>query len=194
MGNNNLHTPGKRIMIVVSNPAVSSTLGWPVGFWASELIHPYDLFKKNGYEVVVASPDGGPVELDALSDPRDKSGYSVWDTLSKKYLDDLDFTALLEKTPSINDLASREFSAIVVAGGQAPMFTFEHATGLHRLFAEFYAGGKPAAALCHGTAVLCFAKDSKGEYLVRGKRVTGFTNEEEDQADAQVEKKSCRGV
>jgi putative intracellular protease/amidase len=61
----------RRILMVVANPSVSTTTGWPVGFWAAELIHPYDAFTRNGYQVTIASPNGGKVELDAYSDPRD---------------------------------------------------------------------------------------------------------------------------
>lgn len=66
------------------------------------------------------------------------------------------------------------------------MFTFETATGLHRVFAAFYEAGKVAAALCHGTAILRFARLSNGEPLVKGKTVTGFANVEEDFADEAV--------
>lgn len=177
------------IAIVVSNPAVSTTLGWPVGFWASELIHPYDAFRKQGYEVTIASPEGGEVKPDAMSDPRDESGYSAWDELSRSYLEDAEFQELLQNTIAVRDLNIDDFDALVVAGGQAPMFTFEDATDLHAFFASFYATGKPTAALCHGTAVLCYAKDNSGAYLVKGKTVTGFTNDEEDQADQQVGQK-----
>src|ERR671922_284167 len=70
-------TTPKRVLMVVANPATSTTTGWPVGFWASELFHPLYEFTEAGYEVTVASPEGGPVELDGLSDPRDPSGYSA---------------------------------------------------------------------------------------------------------------------
>ena len=81
---------------------------------------------------------------------------------------------------------SHDFDAIVVAGGQAPMFTFERATALQRVFVAFYEAGKVAAALCHGTAVLAYARGSDGEYIVKGKTVTGFANVEEDFADNAV--------
>ena len=64
----------KRILMVIANPAVSTTLGIPVGFWGAELTHAWYAFKEAGYEVTVASPDGGSCELDAWSDPRDESG------------------------------------------------------------------------------------------------------------------------
>ena len=66
------------------------------------------------------------------------------------------------------------------------MFTFDKAEALHRKFAEFYEAGKIACALCHGTAVLRYARLSNGEYLVKGKTVTGFANVEEDFADNAV--------
>ena len=78
------------------------------------------------------------------------------------------------------------FDALVVAGGQAPMFTFDKATALHRKFVEFYEAGKVVAALCHGVAVLRYARLSNGAYLAAGKTVTGFANVEEDFADNAV--------
>jgi putative intracellular protease/amidase len=79
-----------------------------------------------------------------------------------------------------------QFDAIIVAGGQAPMFTFEQATALHRKFVEFYEAGKIACALCHGVAILKYARLSNGEFLAKGKTVTGFANVEEDFADNAV--------
>ena len=59
------------ILMVVANAGVSTTLGWPVGFWAAELFHPYYEFTERRYEMTIASPEGGRVEVDAMSDPRD---------------------------------------------------------------------------------------------------------------------------
>jgi putative intracellular protease/amidase len=81
----------QQILMIVANPAVSTTLGVPVGFWASELIHPYDVFTKAGLLVTIASPNGGKVEFDNLSDPRDASGYSKDDTLSLTYINQPEF-------------------------------------------------------------------------------------------------------
>ncbi len=175
-----------RVLMVVSNPATSTTVGGPVGFWASELIHPYDAFTAAGYDVTVASPDGGPVELDAMSDPDDASGYSADDTLSKTYLDRPDFRALLTDTPALGDLDLDAFDAVVVCGGQAPMFTFEAATDVHAAVRQFYDAGKPTAALCHGTSALLYVRDADGTPFLQGKTITGFANTEEDQADVMV--------
>lgn len=176
----------KRVAIVIANPATSSTTGWPVGFWWSELTHPYYAFHEVGYEVEVFSPDGGKCEADALSDPRDASGYSASDLVSLGFIHTPSLAALIENTKPVSEIDPARFDAIVVAGGQAPMFAFEKATALHRKFVEFYEAGKLACALCHGVAVLRYAKLSSGEPLAKGKTVTGFANVEEDFADEAV--------
>lgn len=176
----------KRIAIVISNPAVSTTTGWNVGFWWSELTHPYYEFTEKGYVVEVFSPDGGKCEADAMSDPRDPSGYSSSDLISLGFIHTPDLAATIEDTKSVSEIDVDSFDAIVVAGGQAPMFTFENANSLQGKFVEFYEAGKIAAALCHGVAILRYAKLANGEFLAKGKTVTGFANVEEDFADNAV--------
>ncbi len=176
----------KRIALVIANPAVSTTTGWPVGFWWSELTHPYYAFVEKGYRVDVFSPNGGKCEADGLSDPRDPSGYSASDLISMGFLSTPKLAALIEDTKPVSALELDDYDAIVVAGGQAPMFTFDKAESLQRAFVRFYQAGKVSAALCHGTAILRYARLSDGEPLVKGKTVTGFANVEEDFADDAV--------
>jgi putative intracellular protease/amidase len=176
----------KRVAIVIANPAVSTTTGWPVGFWWSELTHPYHVFTEQGYVVEVFSPEGGPCKGDAMSDPNDASGYSSSDLISQGFMHTPQLRALVDNTRKVSDIDVAAFDAIVVAGGQAPMFTFDKAVELQRTFVAFYEAGKVAAALCHGTAILAFAQLSNGELLARGKTVTGFANVEEDFADNAV--------
>ena len=176
----------KRVAIVISNPATSTTTGWPVGFWWSELAHPYLAFTEQGYQVDIFSPNGGRCEGDAMSDPRDASGYSESDLISMGFLSSPKLAALVENTRPVADLNIADFDALVVAGGQAPMFTFEDARALQDKFVAFYESGKVTAALCHGTAILRYAMLSDGTPLVKGKTVTGFANVEEDFADNAV--------
>lgn len=183
---NPVHKQPRRIAIVISNPAISTSTGWPVGFWWSELAHPYHAFKEHGYDVEVFSPNGGKCEADAMSDPRDPSGYSASDLISMGFIATPDLAALIENTKKVSEIDVNKFDAIVVAGGQAPMSTFDTAYDLHAKFVEFYEKDKVAAALCHGTAILRYAKLSNGEYLCKGKTVTGFANVEEDFADNAV--------
>ena len=147
----------KRVAIVISNPAVSTTTGWPVGFWWAELTHPYFRFTEVGYQVEVFSPDGGACTADAMSDPEDPSQWQAEDVISRGYKHDPEFVKLVENTKSVDELDGDRFDALVVVGGQGPMFTFERATNLHRKVVEFYEAGKVTAALCHGVAVLRYA-------------------------------------
>jgi putative intracellular protease/amidase len=176
----------KRVAIVISNPAVSTSTGWPVGFWWSELTHPYYEFTEAGYEVEVFSPEGGACEPDAMSDPRDASGYSAHDLVTLGFVNKPELLALTKNTRKAADIEVERFDAILVAGGQAPMFTFDKAVGLQKKFVEFFEAGRLAAALCHGVAILRYAKLSNGELLAKGKTVTGFANVEEDFADNAV--------
>jgi putative intracellular protease/amidase len=93
---------------------------------------------------------------------------------------------LVETTRPVREIDPDRFDAVVVAGGQAPMFTFDKTVDLQKTFVEFYETGKIACALCHGVAILRYARLSTGEYLAKGKTVTGFANVEEDFADNAV--------
>jgi putative intracellular protease/amidase len=172
--------------MVVANPGVSSTLGWPVGFWAAELFHPYYEFTQKRYDVTIASPEGGKVEVDALSDPRDASKWSADDLISMGALNTPEILARLERTPALRDLDPGDFDALVVCGGQGPMFQFREHEDLKRAIGAFYEARKPTGALCHGTCALLDVKTSDGRYLIDGKTMTGFANVEEDFGDAAV--------
>jgi putative intracellular protease/amidase len=176
----------KRIALVISNPTVSSTTGWPVGFWWSELTHPYFWFSEQGYEVRVFSPNGGACVADAMSDPRDPSGYSAEDLITRGFIATPDLAPLVRETTPVPELDPNHYDAIVVAGGQAPMFTYEAAIELQKIFVSFFECGKIACALCHGVALLRYTRLSNGAPLVAGKTVTGFANVEEDYADNAV--------
>jgi putative intracellular protease/amidase len=173
----------KRIAMVLSNPAASTTTGRPVGFWWSELTHPWIAFTERGYEVAIFSPAAGGCVADALSDPRDSSGYSDTDLISLGLLSTPKLVALLESTRHVAGLSVDAFDAIIVAAGQAPMFTFADAIELQRRFVAFFEAGKVAAALCHGVALMRHARLSTGELLVRGRTITGFASIEDDFAD-----------
>lgn len=176
----------KRVAMVVANPAQSTTTGWPVGFWWSELTHPYLLMSEVGYAVEIFSPYGGACVGDAMSDPQDPSGYSRHDIVSRGFIATPELVTKLERTRPVSELMLDGYDALVVAGGQSPMFSFEAATEMQRQFVRFFEAGKVVAALCHGTALLAFTNLSNGEPLVRGRTVTGFSNAEEDAVDETV--------
>jgi putative intracellular protease/amidase len=184
-------TTSKRpnVLMVVANPTVSTTTGWHVGFWAAELTHQYYEFIRVRYDVTIASPDGGKVEIDALSDPRDASKWSADDLISMGFLNTPELVTLLDDTPRLADLDLGELDAIVVCGGNAPMFQFRENEDLKRAIAAFYEAEKPTALLCHGVSALIDVQLSDGSYLAAGKTVTGFANVEEDYLDMAVGQK-----
>ena len=171
------------VLIVVANPTTSTTTGWSVGFWAAELTHPYYEFTRARYDVTIASPEGGKVEVDALSDPRDESKWSADDLISMGFLNTPELVAQLDNTAKLSDLNLDEYDAILVCGGEAPMFAFRENDDLKQAIATFYEAEKPTAVLCHGVSALIDVRLSDGSYLVDGKTVTGFSNVEEDFSD-----------
>ena len=176
----------KRVAIVASNPSVSKQTGWPIGFWWSELVHPYWEFVESGYRVEVFSPDGGKLEGDKWSDPRDDSKYSAEDLLSLGFIRSPEHLKLVENSKPIAGLKAVDFDCVIFVGGQGPMYTFFNDPRVHKLAAEVYECGKLLAVICHATCILLKTKLSNGKLLVEGRTWTGFANSEEQFADAFV--------
>lgn len=179
----------KRILMIAANPSISESTGWPIGCWAAELTHPYWEFTEAGYKVDIVSPEGGKLEFDSFSDPRDPSGYSAHDLISLGFLNSPKHLALIENTPKLSSVNPDEYDAIFVVGGQSPMYTFIDNKELHKFVADFYETGKPTALVCHATNILLKATTSDGRYIVNGKTWTGFANSEEKYADSFVGKR-----
>jgi putative intracellular protease/amidase len=190
-GNLNVSNPArkKRILLLAANSATSPTTGWPIGFWWSELTHPYWAFAEAGYELEIRSPEGGALQADGFSDPEDASGYSADDILSLGFKKSAKHAALLADTKSIADVNPAHYDAIFVTGGQSPMVTYRGNAKLQQLIANFYEAGKITALVCHGTCLLLETKLSNGKLLVEGKTWTGFANAEEQFADNFVGKR-----
>lgn len=176
----------KRVLAVASNPSTSPETGWPVGFWWAELTHPYWEFAERGYQVTIASPDGGALVADGFSDPEDPSGYSAHDLISLGFKRSPAHAALIESTPGIDSLRPADFDALFLVGGQGPMVTFYEDERVHRLVAEFFEAGKATAVVCHATCVLLKARTADGRLVVDGRTWTGFANSEEQYADSVV--------
>jgi putative intracellular protease/amidase len=179
-------SPRGKILMVASSPAVSEQTQWPIGFWAAELTHPLRVFQEAGYEVTLVSTEGGNLQMDGYSDPRDASGYSAHDIISLGYLQKPEFNDMLASTQKFTEADEAEYVAIFLVGGQGPMYTFRGNKELEKLFVKFYEANKPAAAVCHSTTLLLDARKSDGEKLVKGKTWTGFADAEEDYADQAV--------
>ncbi|MEO1263280.1 MAG: type 1 glutamine amidotransferase domain-containing protein [Bacteroidota bacterium] len=181
-------TKGK-ILMVASSPSISKQTGWPIGFWAAELTHPLHVFQEAGYEVELASTEGGKIEMDGYSNPTDASGYAAHDVISLGYMQQDWFNEMLANTKKMTAINPDDYDAIFLVGGQGPMYTFRGNHDLAKLFANFYESGKPSAAVCHSTTLLLEAKKSNGDLIVNGKTWTGFADAEEEFADQAVGQK-----
>jgi len=178
-----------KVLMVVSSPVVSELTGWKIGFWASELTAPLLVFEEAGYDVDLASTEGGKVEMDGPSDPLHESGMSAHDIITLGYMQKDDFKRSLENTKDITEIDANEYDAIFLVGGAGPMYSFRGNYVLQNLFRSFYESGKPSATICHAATLLLEAKTSDGKLIVDGKSWTGFTNQEEKAAEQMVGQK-----
>lgn len=173
----------KRVVMLASNPSTSAQTGWPIGFWWAELTHPYWEFTEHGYEVTIASPDGGALQGDSFSDPQDSSGYSASDLISLGFIHSPTHSELVVSTKPLSEVNIAEYDAIFLVGGQGPMYTFYNDERVHQFVATSYELGKVTAIVCHATCVLLKTKLADGSLLVDGKTWTGFADSEEQFAD-----------
>jgi putative intracellular protease/amidase len=173
----------KSILMIVSNSTISPVSKWPIGFWWAELSHAWNEFNHAGYDVTIASPEGGDLQADAWSDPEHESGYAASDIISLGFKKSPSTAVKIMNTPKIASLQLTDFDAMFIVGGQGPMVTMINDVNLQSLVAAFYESGRITAAVCHGTCVLLKARLSNGQLLVKGKTWTGFANSEERYAE-----------
>ena len=160
----------KRVLVLASNPAVSEQTGWPIGFWWSELTHPYWEFAEHGYQVDVASPDGGPLKADSWSDPRDKSGYSADDLISLGFINSPEHVRLVEESKPLGAVRVGDYDALLAIGGQGPMYTFHGNEAVYGLLRDFYEARKPLAVICHATCALLETRPPTAGCSSKGRR------------------------
>lgn len=173
----------KRVLFVVSNEVNPGHAGFPIGYYLTELAHPYWLFQQRGYTMDIASPIGGRVVHDAMSDPEGGRFGPPQDFLSIGFKHSPKVKPLLENTKRLSDVKMADYEAIFVIGGLGPMITFTDNVALHQLFASFYEAGKVSATICHGSVILLKTRLSNGKLLADGKQWTGFCDAEEEIVD-----------
>ncbi len=161
------------LMILTSHDRLGDT-GEPTGFWLEEFAAPYYRLRDTGAEITLASPEGGQPPLDPKSaDP------ALATAATERFADDAEARQLLAHTQVLANIDSQGFDALFYPGGHGPLWDLVEDTDSIALIEAFVAAGKPVAAVCHAPAVLCQARDSSGVPLLRGRRVTGFSDSEE---------------
>ena len=164
----------KILMVLTSHDTLGDT-GKKTGFWLEELAAPYFNFKDNGIDLVLASPKGGQPPLDPKSNEEE-----FRTDLTRRFEADPDAENVLANTVKLESVSHEGFDAVFYPGGHGPMWDLAEDEHSIRLLESFYAAGKPLALVCHAPGALRHVHGPDGEFLVKGKRVTGFANSEEE--------------
>lgn len=157
---------GMILMVLTSCGEMNN--GEPTGLWLEEFSVPYAIFTQAGYGVTLASPNGGKVPVDARSLAEGAKPENADQALN-----------LLETTVKLADVDPGKFHAVFFPGGHGTMFDLPRDDSVQALVRSFVESEKPAAFVCHGPAALTQVTGSDGHSLVKGKKLTGFTNVEE---------------
>jgi len=162
------------LMVLTSHDKLGNT-GEKTGFWLEEFAAPYYAFIDAGAKVTLVSPNGGQPPLDPKSDAEDAQ---TEDT--ERFKNDESAQSVLANTSKLADVSADDFDAIFYPGGHGPLWDLAESPESKKLIEAFNGGGKPIGAVCHAPAVFKNVVNSDGDPLVHGRRVTGFTNEEEE--------------
>lgn len=165
---------GKHVLIVCTSHDKLGNTEKPTGLWAEEVAAPYFILKEAGVDVDITSIKGGKIPLDPTSLQGDLTDHTQ--SFLKNHHD---LKSKVENSMSIAEV-TKEYDAIFLPGGHGVCYDFPDNPNLIALLESFWAKGKVVAAVCHGPVGLVNIKDPAGEYIVKGRKVAGFTNTEED--------------
>ena len=145
------------------------------GFWIEEFAAPYYQFQNAGYTITLASPNGGQPPIDPKSDaPENQTPATV------KYKSDTALLKLMAETSKLSTIDANNFDAVFYPGGHGPLWDLTTNKHSIALLENFWDNKKPIATVCHSPAVLLHVKDENGNFLIKDKKVTGFSNTEEE--------------
>ncbi len=164
----------KILMVLTSHDQLGNT-GRKTGFWLEEFAAPYFVFRDAGVQLTLSSPKGGQPPVDPKSDLPENQTSAM-----SRFKQDETAKAALAHTAKLEDMKAADFDTVFYVGGHGPMWDLAESPVSIALLESFYNSGKPIALVCHSPGVLRHVT-YKGEPLVRGKRVTGFTNGEEEE-------------
>ncbi|HEX8873122.1 MAG TPA: type 1 glutamine amidotransferase domain-containing protein [Nitrosospira sp.] len=162
------------LMVLTSHDQLGNT-GKATGFWLEELAAPYYVLKDAGATVTLASPDGGQPPLDPKSDMPENQTEAT-----RRFRNDPAARAELADTRKLASVSAADFDAVFYPGGHGPMWDMPDNPASIALIEDFVKAGKPVAAVCHAPVALLNVRGKDGDYLIKGKRVTGFTDTEEE--------------
>ncbi|MDY0994176.1 type 1 glutamine amidotransferase domain-containing protein [Pantoea agglomerans] len=164
-----------KILMVLTSHDELGTTGKKTGFWLEELAAPYYAFLDAGAEITLASPKGGQPPLDPKSDEPDSQTDET-----RRFHADYAAQAVLASTVKLDTVDQAAFDAVFYPGGHGPLWDLANDKHSISLIEQTLQAGKPVALVCHAPGVLRDVKNADGTPLVKGKKVTGFTNSEEE--------------
>jgi putative intracellular protease/amidase len=164
----------KILMVLTSHDQLGDT-GKKTGFWLEEFAAPYYALKDAGADIVLASPKGGQPPLDPKSDEPDAQTDAT-----RRFKDDPEARKALAATHRLEDIQAGDYDAVFYPGGHGPLWDLAEDKASIALIEAFASADKPVAAVCHAPGVLRHVKGADGEFLVKGRKVAGFTNGEEE--------------
>ena len=163
-----------KIVIVLTSHSKLGNTGQKTGFWIEEFATPYYIFKEAGVQITLATPNGGQPPIDPKSDtPENQTESTI------RYKKDESLLNLMANTIKLQDVSAKNFDAVFYPGGHGPLWDLATDKNSIKLIEDFWDAKKPVATVCHAPSVLLNVKDEDGEFLVKGKKVTGFSNTEE---------------
>ncbi|WP_313698601.1 type 1 glutamine amidotransferase domain-containing protein [Pantoea sp.] len=164
-----------KILMVLTSHDELGTTGKKTGFWLEELAAPYYAFLDAGADITLASPKGGQPPLDPKSDEPDSQTDET-----RRFHADSAAQAVLASTVKLDTVDQAAFDAVFYPGGHGPLWDLANDKHSISLIEQTLQAGKPVALVCHAPGVLRDVKNADGTPLVKGKKVTGFTNSEEE--------------
>ena len=162
------------LMVLTSHSELGNT-GKKTGFWIEEFAAPYYVFADAGAEITIASPKGGQPPVDPSSDTPDNQTPAT-----VRFKADEKLQSILSETVLLSTVSADDFDAVFYPGGHGPLWDLTSDADSINLIERFWSSKKPVVAVCHAPAVLLNVMDEADEPLVKGKKVTGFSNSEEE--------------
>ncbi|PZR22409.1 MAG: type 1 glutamine amidotransferase domain-containing protein [Flavobacterium psychrophilum] len=161
----------KKILFVVTSHDKKGSTGESTGFYLGEAAHPWEVLHNAGYTIDFVSPKGGKAPVD---------GFDLKDPVNKAFWENAEYHNKIENTLKPSQVNPADYAAIYYAGGHGAMWDFADNAELQKIAAAIYEKGGVVGAVCHGPAGLVNIKLSNGNYLIDGKKINAFTNEEEE--------------
>lgn len=177
-GTNAKSDSNKRVLFVVTSHNKLGDTGNNTGYYLSEVSHPWKVLVDAGVEIDFMSPKGGEA-------PCDESGFDMDDAINSEFWNNEKYRVKIENTLKPSEVKPSDYDAIFYAGGHGTMWDFADNEEMASIGAEIYDNNGWGAAVCHGPAALLNIKTKNDEYLVAGKRINAFTNDEEESIDLQ---------